>query len=959
MNIIGEGIQDFVSNQIKTRQIVYGSGGVKNRTLEQIEYLNAKTAFVKLVSSVDLEARFNPTSKELQAIKKVYGSNELAKEFILFNGTTDVNNQQRSGINRTGNLINHNAAYGIGGLEFGLRPMPGITSVDIKTETRGTLKTATVNIKAWNRVQFEIVDLLYLRLGYSVLLEWGNTIYFDNAGVLQKNQINSIAADFLNGTLDVNTTLTKIQEKREQSKGNYDALYGRVVNFSWDFAEDGSYNINLIIRSIGDVIESLKMNILVDDKTNINTQSQNSSNNAGGNNQTEPPTIESYADKNQIGFLLYNVKRVFERPKTPEKNNGSVSITSIINLNTNENLLFSPDIEQKKNFLKQTFEGKNEPEYYIRLGALLAYIQNKIFQKYDGKIPILNINYQEDNYVYTVYNQISMDPRVCLIKTKIKTTLDNTYYYAPEGEDYVKEIGGYKVGQIMNVYVNFMYVLETIDSNTDNKGTCTLISFLKALLAGINTSIGGVNNLDIHVENDIDILIIDQNPLPGKNDILTSLNKTPSNNDDIATINLYGYYNNKTTAGFVRNFGLKTEITPDLASMLTIGAQAAGSVVGEDSTALSKLNEGLKDRIAPTKTDSSGANTVNPTTQEQLADLNERFPNAKKNFDLAIFELGSKNNNEKPIWNGGSIDSYTQLQLDFVTYQTAKKAITEKKASNHIGFIPVSLNLTLDGISGFKIYNALRVDTTYLPSNYPVTMDFLITGITNKIENNVWTTDLTTVMVPKDPSQSDDSLNPKQTTGTTNQGNNVRASNRNRNCAAEDQQLSPNYTLSRLSCSAPAAQFFIPLEGVPKTARGRTFTRQQIIENLRALAINILEPIRAAFPTTINVTNAYRDKGDSSQHEIGEAVDIQFFDIAGTIENQNIQMLKRAQDIQKILARKNGYDQFLLEYKTDNGGRPWIHISYRKDGKNRREVKTFLNNVTAQNGNGTLYNPLA
>jgi len=955
MNIIGEGIQDFVSNQIKTRQIVYGSGGVENRTLEQIEYLNAKTAFVKLVSSVDLEASFNPASKELQEIKKIYGSNKLAEEFILFNGTTDVNNQQRFGINRTGNLINHNAAYGIGGLEFGLRPMPGITSVDVKTETRGTLKTATVNIKAWNRVQFEIVDLLYLRLGYSVLLEWGNTIYFDNAGVLQKNQINSIAADFLGGKLDVNTTLTKIQEKRKQSDGNYDALYGRIVNFSWDFAEDGSYNINLIIRSIGDVIESLKMNILVDDKTNINTQPQNSSDKAGGDNQTEPPTIESYANKNQIGFLLYNVKRVLSQ-KTPEKNNGSVSITSIINSDTRENLLFSPDIEQKKNFLKQTFNGKSDPEYYIRLGALLAYIQNVIFQKYNGKDPVLDINYQEDNYVCTIFNQVSMDPRVCLIKTEIKSVSGNVFYYAPEGEDYVKKIGDYKVGQIMNTYVNFMYVLETIDSNTDDKGVCTLISFLKALLAGINKAIGGVNNLDIHIENDKDILIIDQNPLPGKNDILTNLSKIPSNNDNIAIINLYGYYNNKTTAGFVRNFGLKTEITPDLASMLTIGAQAAGSVVGEDSTALSKLNEGLKDRIAPTKTDSKGTNTVNPTAQEQLADLNERFPSAKKNFDLAIFELGSKNNEEPPIWNEESIDSYTQLQLDFITYQTAKKAITEKKASNHIGFIPVSLNLTLDGISGFKIYNALRVDTTYLPSNYPATMDFLITGITNKIENNVWTTDLTTVMVPKDPSQSD-SLNPNQT-GTTNQANSSRASNRNRNCAAEDQQLSPNYTLSRLSCSAPAAQYFIPLEGNPKTARGGTFTRQQIIENLRALAINILEPIRAKFPTII-VTNAYRDKGNSSQHEIGEAVDIQFLDIAGTIKYQNAQMLKRAQDIQKILASKNGYDQFLLEYKTSNNGRPWIHISYRKDGKNRREVRTFLNDVTAQKGNGILYNPLA
>jgi hypothetical protein len=41
--------------------------------------------------------------------------------------------------------------------------MPGILSANIKTETRGSLKTATVNIKAWNRTQFDIIDVLYLR----------------------------------------------------------------------------------------------------------------------------------------------------------------------------------------------------------------------------------------------------------------------------------------------------------------------------------------------------------------------------------------------------------------------------------------------------------------------------------------------------------------------------------------------------------------------------------------------------------------------------------------------------------------------------------------------------------------------------------------------------------------------------------------------------------------------------
>jgi len=952
MNIIGEGIQDFVSEQIRTRQIIYGAGITSNRTPEQIEYLNSKTAFVKLVSSVNLEDSFTASSAELKELKKTYGSNNLAKEFILFNGTTNSNNTQRFGINTSGNLINNSAAYGLGGLEFGFRPMSGITSAEIKTETRGTLKTATVNIKAWNRVQFEIIDLLYLRLGYSVLLEWGNTIYFDNNSTLVKQQPNSISKEFLDGNLDVDQVLSQIQEKRKISNGNYDALYGRVVNFSWDFSEDGSYNINLIIRSIGDVIESLKMNVLVDDKLNIN-KPQNPPNNTGGDKQTEPDTIESYADKSQIGKLFYYVKKVLSA-KPPTNNNGSVSITSIANDKTGENLLYSPDIEQKKNFLKQIFEGKTEPEYYIRLGALFAYIQNKILTKYDGKTPVLNINYQENNYIYTTFNQISMDPRVCLIKTQIgPTTSGNTYYYASEGEDYIKEIAGYKVGQVMNIYVNFMYVLTVIDDNLDNKGKCSLISFLRALLGGINKSLGGVNNLDTHIEEDKNLLIIDQNPLPGKNDILTALNRKNSNNVDITTINLYGYYNNNTTAGFVRNFGLKTEITPDLASLLTIGAQAAGSVVGEDSTALSKLNEGLKDRIAPTKTDANGTPSTESTPQEKLAELKERFSNAKKNFDKALFELGSENNSTLPIWNDSNIENYTQLQLDFVAYNAAKKAITEKKASNHIGFIPVSLNLTLDGISGFKIYNALKVDTTYLPSNYPTTMDFLITGVSHKITNdNVWITDLTTVMVPKDPSQSDNIV-----TDLGNNNRTERASNRNRNCAAENQQLSANYTLSQLSCGAPAAQYFVPLEGeIKRNSRGN-FTRQQIIDNLRAVAQNIAEPIRSKFPTVI-ITNGYRNKGGDSQHEIGQAIDIQFTDIVGPITNQNTVMLKRAQEIKKLLdeRKRNGYDQLLLEYKTNN--RPWIHISYRKDGRNRNQVKTFLNDVTAQKGNGILYNPL-
>ena len=40
--------------------------------------------------------------------------------------------------------------------------MPGILSANIKTEARGSLKTGTIQIKANNKGQFDIISTLYL-----------------------------------------------------------------------------------------------------------------------------------------------------------------------------------------------------------------------------------------------------------------------------------------------------------------------------------------------------------------------------------------------------------------------------------------------------------------------------------------------------------------------------------------------------------------------------------------------------------------------------------------------------------------------------------------------------------------------------------------------------------------------------------------------------------------------------
>ena len=81
------------------------------------------------------------------------------------------------------------------------------------------------------------------------------------------------------------------------------------------------------------------------------------------------------------------------------------------------------------------------------------------------------------------------------------------------------------------------------------------------------------------------------------------------------------------------------------------------------------------------------------------------------------------------------------------------------------------------------------------------------------------------------------------------------------------------------------------------------------------------------------VTSAFRLAGNSSstsQHPLGQAVDIQFKGISK----------KEYYEIAKVLASKLNYDQLLLEYAATTNN-PWIHISIDPAKNNRTLVMTF------------------
>jgi hypothetical protein len=124
--------------------------------------------------------------------------------------------------------------------------------------------------------------------------------------------------------------------------------------------------------------------------------------------------------------------------------------------------------------------------------------------------------------------------------------------------------------------------------------------------------------------------------------------------------------------------------------------------------------------------------------------------------------------------------------------------------------------------------------------------------------------------------------------------------------------LSSNFVLSDLSTKTILSKNRVRGFGSLSTA--------DIVCNLQALAQNILEPIAAAYGrSNMTITSGFRLGGGTSQHDKGQAFDLQFLGKSIT-EVYNI----------SLWIRDNlPFDQEILEF---GGNRPWIHCSFNRAG---------------------------
>ena len=928
-NLLGKSHKKYVQEQVKLRQEKLGKSS-KDST--DISWMNGKTSWVRLASSVNIEnstirvpspfqelyenvnykaggdttghqnvspdinniINFNlqriseqgevgidievPTGKqrlELLGLDDKWMGNTLARNLVLIGGNENISADQTK-TKRKGVSPTTFPAYQ--GRDFGLVAMPGIESVDIKSKSMGSLKEAKIKIRVNDAIQLELIETVYLRLGYSMFLEWGNSSYFRNDGEYVKgasaepgliydflsqetptqqeiDRVLALKASINNNLADIGSFVgslasdgsspnvgrvvgavsgaattdenvenvkkeiaefekqidsvqvlqQKIEEERKRSCGNYDALFGKVTNFDWEFDPDGFYSVNLTIISWGDIIESLNINAYypdvvldIDESGNIKRDEIDRKNSSALESFIYLATLPS-TDTYINSFLVATYENTTYQPI---KKSIKAQINSDVNIfwfgftptNDSEASEYSELLNYDRGATNSAGKviscnaqmGDTEEYFYLRFGDLLDFIKSKLLL-YNGKAPIIDIDTRPGaNFCYNPKINVSADPSKMMIRRKLPFDAEGvlpleelnlvvgTNYEYVEGifdtvftvdeqqidtriEEFDAKVPGTDIigGDIMNLYFEKEYLYSVIDSIMDLKtGKLSLFNFIKELLNTANDCLGGVNNLDLRIVDDRILQIYDQTPLYGV--------KLGESNEDSQRFNIYGVQENN--GSFVTNFGLKTELTNEFATTVAIGAQANGSAVGEDATFLSKWNFGLIDRFIPKKIDSIARNLeAKEKDFEELKALTSKILTFWYAYQIQYVQydgvLSNINRYRFDLMGTERFVEYTDLQKKFfqalIKLETNSQSANPNRLSNQIGMLPINLNLEMDGISGIRIYDQINVDTRFLPSYYPNYLIFIIKGISHTFSGNRWITKIDTIAQPKVQFQED------------------------------------------------------------------------------------------------------------------------------------------------------------------------------------------------------------
>ena len=910
MALLGNPFSKYVVKQVEKRQEALGQG-LGGYPVNDLIPINTKKAFltstpyIHLVSAIKIEKDTEESNKLpgnsiYKSIKDTglltgftdnqWLGNNLTRTFMLTGAPNSVSGKRSPsgviGIN-SGNEIPGASggatnspypealikAYGWGYNATGVNsgqgyvPPPGVTSVDFEYKNDGALAIATVNIKAFSKEQFAMIDILYMRPGYTCLLEFGHSVYLNNeGGIVQASQFQSrpmryIFNDFEKNALPKSATSMAqlISKEKSDKEGNYEGFFGRVTKFNWKFNMDGSYDITVKLTGLGDVISSLntlqpmgnaQKPFSIKSDFVMKAEAKDSDVGAEVRKQREKeekikkenkaksedvPWYENLKDniislnnqyqelKQDVAFAITDAvidtstavvaavegDTLSDSEKETAKEEGSFIIADAHKSQLNYDLYaifadktlfkdssYGVNDESKRYDLPLTqvpvgigkenitikggvvkidvSEWVSDPEFspatWVKFGGFLCMLQ-KICQITDHKQSNL-IQFEivknltdtiksggsknfDDTYLVTYPGNYSSDPNKCLIKY-----IDFNANSFPTGTENIPSIPVNTVAneilhktadvpantdtplllyRLSDVYLNLNFIT-TILSNSTTSGAdgvqeVPILTLIDDILSGINESLGGINEFRvIYNEETAEIKILSESPV--------STIKEPSP-DPIATINTFGFESGTINNGsFITSLDLNSELSDQMATQITIGAQANGNTSNGSATSFSSFSKGLIDNLMPVKSNPMDEDKPDKPIEETVAEKISKIYDETDILD-AFSEVYDNRNFDESDYVGVLTSNNNTIS------QMMVGLLHQRNESPAPFFLPFNMSLEMHGLGGVRIYDAFKIDGKGLPLSYnPSEIKLMVKSLSHTISLDGWKTKISTIPLP-------------------------------------------------------------------------------------------------------------------------------------------------------------------------------------------------------------------
>jgi len=764
---IGSPVSSHVAEQILARKKIIEKQ--QNRTNDDLLYMNAKTGWVKLSSSVNTlsETEIAQIQAGVDPIL-IYGSNITAGNNILLGGLLAPGGELRSGIDQLANPTAVDGtisyyAYQNRSQSSGIRPMPGITSMTVKSKnTYGTLREADVKFVCWTLEDFELIETIYLRPGFSVLLEWGHSLYVDNNGTLS-SELHAIGNKYFGAGLTMSGLLNDITDLRTKASNNYEGMIGYIKNFSWNYTKEGAYECSVSIISTGEILESLKMRF--DPLLRIPEADFTSTFWDNGKEQ-----------RKSIWHYIINKMESILDPTFDKAKLQTVAGTLV------------EDLEDFTGYYSQIYMYES---FYSAIDTHCHWIplrtyfdifnkcispvdrtKDKATQVMDRTLTRFNTDYEHSSKYLTSEVHFSIDPLTCVLPNPANLT--TTRYWGLFGSK-VEKVGvppihdsgaalpeGSTPDDVLNIYISSYFLKTTLNDALDKDGKLnkSMFDITETILQGINTALGGINDLGLAFNEELN----------GGTWHVVDRNNTPPDGKDIPIFTLAGI------GSVFTDVSISSKISNEIGSQISIAAQSTAKNTSENISNILKWNPGVIDRLKVIKTD-------DPEPQE-----------------LSEEEIIEKEKTRVNDWLTDVIDFFNSLQGSFTfgfdkADMEALKTTHAEWTNNNVaqrarvdngqalpGLVPVELSFKLDGIGGFKIGESFKIAPGILPNKYQDRFGYIITGLEHSIgTDNRWVTSVTTQFFGIDTNNAQSPAGSNPPPGGNNNTNNPKPQNNNNN----------------------------------------------------------------------------------------------------------------------------------------------------------------------------------